>query len=61
MWSGGSHHGVAEGRGRSSDAFKREALGVETLSSLEFETIDEPSIVTVKTQQEEVKIEPENA
>jgi hypothetical protein len=54
-----SHQGYRL-NGRTPAQALREALGLETLPSLEFETIDEPSIVTAKTQPEEVDIEPEN-
>jgi hypothetical protein len=55
-----SHQGYRL-NGRTPAQALREALGVQTLPSLEFQTIDEPSIVTVATQPEELEIEPENA
>jgi Integrase core domain len=54
-----SHQGYRL-NGRTPAQALREALSVEALPSLEFETIDEPSIVAVETQQEEVEIESEN-
>jgi hypothetical protein len=56
----GSHQGCRL-NGRTPQQALREALGVAMLPSLEFETIDEPSIVAVQTQPEEFEIEPENA
>ena len=55
-----SHQGYRL-NGRTPAQALREALGVETLPSLEFETIDETSVVAAETQPEEVDIEPENA
>ena len=55
-----SHQGYRL-NGRTPAQALREALGVETLPSLQFETIDEPSTETIAAQPEEVEIEPENA
>ena len=54
-----SHQGYRL-NGRTPAQALREALGVEALPSLEFETVVEPSILTAETQPEEVDIEPEN-
>jgi len=46
--------------GRAPAQALREALGVETLPSLAFQSIDETSIVTAATKPEEAEIEPAN-
>jgi hypothetical protein len=55
-----SHQGYRL-NGRTPAQALREALGIETLPSLEFETLDESSIIAVQTQPEEVEIDPESA
>jgi hypothetical protein len=55
-----SHQGYRL-NGRTPAQALREALGVDTLPSLQFETIDELSTGTIETQPEEVEIESENA